>query len=60
MRRIWRNLASTRGSVFVEYAMLAAFAGVVAVSAFAPDGALLRAIGVDYTFREVIIKLPFF
>ena len=60
MSRWWRRIKSERGSAYLEYALLAMFVFFVAVAAFAPGSAINEALGSDYTFREVLIKLPIF
>lgn len=51
---------SDRGSIFAEYAMLTAFVTLFAIGAFSPDSRLMKGIGWDYNFRELLIKLPIF
>ena len=61
--RNWRRIASERGSVFVEYALLASVLTVVAVAAFTPAGGGVWAgsqFGNDYVIREILIGLPYF
>lgn len=60
MKRAWRRLESERGSVYAEYAIIVSLITLVAVSAFLPGSAINEGIGSDYTFREVLIKLPIF
>lgn len=58
MSRIVRKIVSDRGSVFAEYAMLTAAVTLVAISAFAPNSVINKAIGCDYFLREIFIKMP--
>lgn len=60
MNRIWRRVASERGSVYLEYALVQLFVVLVAVSAFTPGSAINEAVGTDFTVREILIKLPIF
>ena len=60
MGRAWRRLDSDRGSVFLEYALLSSLVFVVAIEAFAPGSAINTALGADFHFRELLIKLPIF
>ena len=59
-RRILRRLRSERGSAYLEYALLTSLVVAVAIAAFAPDSLVNEALGSDYLFREVLIKLPVF
>lgn len=58
--RGWRRVESERGSVFLEYALLTSFVTLVAISAFSPGSIINEGIGADYSFREILIKLPIF
>lgn len=58
--RGWRRVESERGSVFLEYALLSAFVTLVAISAFTPGGIVNEGVGADYSFREIVMKLPIF
>ena len=60
LRRFRRRIASERASVYLEYALVSLVVFAVAVAAFKPDSWFFKGIGVDYTFREVLIKLPIF
>ena len=40
--------------------MLTAVVTLVAIAAFAPGSALMDGIGLDFNFREFLIKLPIF
>ncbi len=60
MNRLWRRVASERGSVYLEYALVQLFVVLVAVSAFTPGSAINEAVGADFTVREILIKLPIF
>lgn len=58
MRRSWRRIASERGSAYLEYALVQFLVVFVAISAFTPGSVINEATGSDFTFREVIMKLP--
>ncbi len=60
MGRLWRRVASARGSVYLEYALVQTLVVLVAVAAFTPGSAINEAIGSDFTMRELLIKLPIF
>lgn len=60
MRRIWRRLESERGSVYMEYALVTSLTLGLAAVAFNPDSWFFKGLGLDYAFREMIIKLPIF
>ena len=60
LRRFRRRIASERASVYLEYALVSLIVFAVAAAAFKPDSWFFKGIGVDYTFREVLIKLPIF
>lgn len=58
--RLWRRLRSDRGSAYLEYALVQFLVVFVAVAAFTPGSVINEAVGSDYTFREILIKLPIF
>ena len=59
--RILRDrIASDRGSVYLEYALVGTLVFIGAVSAFAPGSPINEALGSDFAFREILIKLPIF
>lgn len=60
MNRLWRRIASERGSAYLEYALVQLLVVFFAVAAFTPGSAINEAVGSDYVFREVLIKLPIF
>lgn len=60
MNRLWRRVASARGSVYLEYALVQTFVVLFAVAAFTPGSVINEAIGSDFTVRELLIKLPIF
>ncbi len=54
------RIASDRGSVYLEYALVGTLVFVGAISAFAPGSLINEALGSDWAFREILIKLPIF
>lgn len=60
LERLRRRLASERASVYLEYALVTSATLGVAVLAFNPDSWFFKGLGVDFAFREVLIKLPIF
>ena len=54
------RIASDRGSVYLEYALVGTLVFVGAISAFAPGSVINEALGSDWSFREILIKLPIF
>lgn len=58
VHRLWRRLKSDRGSAYLEYALVQLLVAFVVVAAFAPGSIINDAVGADFTFREIIIKLP--
>ena len=60
LSRIRRRIASERASVYLEYALVTSVVLAVAALAFNPESWFFKGLGVDYTFREVLIKLPIF
>lgn len=55
-----RRMTSDRGSVYLEYALVGTLVFIGAVSAFAPGSPINEALGSDFAFREILIKLPIF
>ena len=55
-----RRLASERASVYLEYSLVAPLTFAVAALMLNPESWLFRGLGLDYAFREVMIKLPIF
>ena len=55
-----RRLVSDRGSVYLEYALVTSLTLGLAALAFNPESWFFRGLGLDYAFREMIIKLPIF
>ena len=60
LKRIWRRITSERGSVSLEYALVTTVTLGSAAVAFNPESWFFKGLGVDYAFREVLIKLPIF
>ncbi len=60
LQRLRRRLSSERGSVYLEYALVTSVTLGAAVLAFNPDSWFFKGLGVDFAFREVLIKLPIF
>ncbi len=59
-RVLWHRVASDRGSTYMEYAMLTAMVFVGAIAAFSPGSFAFRALGADFAFRSLLIRLPIF
>ena len=51
---------SERASVYLEYALVSSVTIGVAVLAFNPASWFFKGLGLDYAFREMLIKLPIF
>ncbi len=60
LRRFRRRIASERASVYLEYALVTSITLAIAVAAFNPESWFFKGLGVDYAFREMLIKLPVF
>ena len=60
LKRLKRRIASERASVYLEYTLVTCVTLAVAVAAFNPDSWFFKGLGVDYAFREVMIKFPIF
>lgn len=56
--RLWRRLESERGSAYLEYALLQLLVVFVVLAAFTPGSVINEAVGSDFAFREVVMKLP--
>ena len=59
-RRIRRRLASERASVYLEYALVSSVMLGLAAVMLNPDSWFFKGLGLDYAFREMMIKLPIF
>ena len=60
LKRLKRRLASDRGSVYLEYALVTSVTLGAAALALNPDSWFFKGLGLDYAFREMLIKLPVF
>ena len=60
LRRISRRLRSERASVFYEYAIVSSVTVALAVLMLNPSSWLFRGLGLDFAFREFLIKFPIF
>ncbi len=60
LKRIRRRITSERASVYLEYALVTTVMLGIAAVAFNPGSWFFKGLGVDYAFREVLIKLPIF
>ena len=60
LERLKRRLLSERASVYLEYALVMTVTLGIAALAFTPESWFFKGLGVDYAFREVMIKLPIF
>ena len=60
IKRIRRLLASERGSVYLEYALVSTVTLGVAAALLNPESYFFKGLGLDYSFREMMIKLPIF
>jgi len=58
--RAIRRISSERASVYLEYALVTCVLMMFVLVAFRPDSWFFKGLGVDYAFREVMIKLPIF
>ena len=59
-RRIMRRLVSERASVYLEYALVTSVTLGLAALLLNPDNWFFKGLGLDYAFREMMIKLPIF
>ena len=55
-----RRLKSERASVYLEYSLVAALTVSLAALLLNPESWLFKGLGLDYAFREMMIKLPIF
>jgi len=60
LERLKRRILSERASVYLEYALVTTVTLGIAALAFNPESWFFKGLGVDYAFREVMIKLPIF
>ena len=60
LERLKRRLLSERASVYLEYALVTTVTLGIAALAFNPESWFFKGLGVDYAFREAMIKLPIF
>ena len=60
LKRIRRRITSERASVYLEYALVTTVMLGIAAVAFNPGSWFFKGLGVDYAFREILIKLPIF
>ena len=60
LERLKRRLLSEMASVYLEYALVTTVTLGIAALAFNPESWFFKGLGVDYAFREVMIKLPIF
>ena len=60
LKRFRRRLVSERASVYLEYALVTSVTLGIAALAFNPESWFFKGLGLDYAFREVLIKLPIF
>ena len=59
-RRIRRLLVSEHASVYLEYALVTSVTLGLAALLLNPDSWFFKGLGLDYAFREMMIKLPIF
>ena len=60
LQRLRRRLASERGSVFLEYALVSSITLGVAAVALNPESWFFKGLGLDFAFCEMLMKLPIF
>ena len=60
LKRFKRRIASERASVYLEYALVTSVMLGVAAVMLNPDSWFFKGLGLDYAFREMMIKLPIF
>ena len=60
LKRLKRRLESERASVYLEYALVSFVMLGAAVTLMTPSGWFFKGLGLDYAFREMLIKLPIF
>ena len=59
-RNARRRIASERASVYLEYALVTSVTLGLAALLLNPDSWFFKGLGLDYAFREMMIKLPIF
>lgn len=61
LKRFRRRLKSERGSVYLEYALVAFITVGIATLLLDPEKSrLFTGVGIDYETRELFMKLPIF
>jgi len=60
LKRIRRRLESERASVYLEYALVTSVTLGIAALVLNPNTWFFKGLGLDYAFRETLIKLPIF
>ena len=60
LRRWARRVSAERGSAFLEYCLLTALVFLAVMTVFAPGSFAFRALGADFAFRQMLIRLPIF
>ena len=58
--RLKRRILSERASVYLEYALVTSVVLGIAAVMLNPDSWFFKGLGLDYAFREMMIKLPIF
>lgn len=59
-RRAARRLSAERGSAYLEYCLLTSLVFLAALAAFSPGSFAFRALGADFAFRQLLMRLPIF
>ena len=60
LERLKRRILSERASVYLEYALVTSVVLGIAAVMLNPDSWFFKGLGLDYAFREMMIKLPIF
>ncbi len=60
LKRICRVLQDERGSVYMEYGMVAGFLLLAGIAVFEPEGPVWKTLGWDMEFRYILFRLPLF
>lgn len=60
LKRAVRRVSADRGSAYLEYSLLTALVFLAAMTVFAPGSAAFCALGADFAFRQLLIRLPIF
>ena len=60
LKRAARRVSAERGSAYLEYCLLTALAFLAAMTVFASGSFAFRALGADFAFRQMLIRLPIF